>query len=616
MKRTILLAVTAIVALMAASCQKEEMGRILTATIEQYEHDNKAYIDNDNYACWENDDHVNINGNPYAIRITDGEGRANTATIVGSDNLTGNLMAFYPADMANISSDGTGGTVTLPQTQTYRENNGHQVIDNPMAAYCPDGSNELRFRNLAALLKVTIHANTEDLQVRAIQVKGGEDQMLWGTSQLTLDYQNKPLLGKISDGGASVRLYFETPAEISAGANKSFYIVVPAGADFFDFTIAVLTNQGDAYLKTNRIGQTLPRNHIGAITYTPANNDKFAAIFYSGSVAGFRQNAFGGAQVISNDDGILLFDRCFTSIGAEAFYGCGGLTSIILTNNLTSIGEKAFWYCGNLTSIILTNNLTSIGFAAFQGCGSLTSISLPGSVTSLGENAFLYCSGLTSVSLSENLDSIRNNTFYGCNSLTSISLPESVTSIGEYAFYGCSSLTSVSLSENLDSIRTSTFEDCSSLTSISLPDNTTSIGDRAFYGCSSLTSISLSNDLTTIGNFAFSGCSSLTSLSLPDNLTSIGESAFEHCSNLTSVSLPENLTTIGRQYVFFDCTSLTTVYANRWVENGDPAITPLSSNMFLRCPLSHIYVPAGAVEAYKTGWGEPYSGMIEARPSK
>ena len=500
MKRTILLAVTAIVALMAASCQKEEMGRILTATIEQYEHDNKAYIDNDNYACWENDDHVNINGNPYAIRITDGEGRANTATIVGSDNLTGNLMAFYPADMANISSDGTGGTVTLPQTQTYRENNGHQVIDNPMAAYCPDGSNELRFRNLAALLKVTIHA-TEDLQVRAIQVKGDEDQMLWGTSQITLDYQNKPLLGKISDGGASVRLYFETPAEISAGANKSFYIVVPAGADFFDFTIAVLTNQGDAYLKTNRIGQTLPRNHIGAITYTPANNDTVTAMFYTGNLEGFNQNASGGAKVISSDGGIIFFDRYFTSIWENAFNGCINITSITLPDDLTSIGEGAFY-----------------------GCSSLTSISLPDDLTTIG-----------------------NNMFFGCSSLRSIILPESVTSIGDHAF------------------------------------------------CI---------------------CSSLTSISLPESVTSIGHNAFRFCSSLTSITLPENLTTIG-DLEFGSCTSLTTVYANRWVENGDPEITPFGYGMFYNCPqLSHIYVPAGAVEAYKTGWGEPYSGMIEARPSK
>ena len=58
MKRTLLLAFTAVAALLASSCQKEELGRVLTATIEQYEHSGnaKAYINNDNYACWENND--------------------------------------------------------------------------------------------------------------------------------------------------------------------------------------------------------------------------------------------------------------------------------------------------------------------------------------------------------------------------------------------------------------------------------------------------------------------------------------------------------------------------------------------------------------------------------
>lgn len=547
-KRNFLLAVMALAALMAASCQKEEMGRILTATIEQYESDSKAYIDSDNYACWNNGDLVNINGNPYTISIANGAGRANTATIVGSDNLTGNLMAFYPASMADMNNDGTGGTVSLPPMQTYRESNGHQVIDNPMAAYCPDGSNELRFRNLAALLKVTIHAD-EDLQVRAIQVKGNDNQMLWGETELMLDNQGKPMLGEMSNGSASVHLYFETPDEISAGTNKSFYIVVPAGSNFFNFTIAVMTRQGDAYVKTSNVGQTLPRNHIGAITYTSDDDDKVTAILYMESIEGFNPDVFEGVRVVSSDNGIIIFDGALTSIGNSAFRFCSGLTSISLPDNLTSIGNYAFYGCSGLTSITLLDSLTSIGNYAFKGCSGL------------------------------------------CGSII---MPDNLTTIGNYAFYNCSNLSG----------------------SITMPDNLTTIGNYAFAYCRGLGSISLPDNLTTIGESAFYECSGLTSISLPDNLTSIGDFAFQGCSSLTSISLPYNLTSIGN-YAFSLCSSLDTVYANRWVENGDPEITPFGYDMFNRCgALSHIYVPAGALEAYQTGWGEPYSGMIAAQTSK
>lgn len=62
MKKSVMLTLAALAALMAASCQKEETGRILTATIEQYDHNSKAYINDEYYACWESGDDVSING--------------------------------------------------------------------------------------------------------------------------------------------------------------------------------------------------------------------------------------------------------------------------------------------------------------------------------------------------------------------------------------------------------------------------------------------------------------------------------------------------------------------------------------------------------------------------
>ena len=63
-----------------------------------------------------------------------------------------------------------------------------------------------------------------------------------------------------------------------------------------------------------------------------------------------------------------------TSIGNSAFYGCSGLTELILPNSLRSIGESAFYGCSGLTELTLPNSVTSIRHDAFYGCSGLAKI--------------------------------------------------------------------------------------------------------------------------------------------------------------------------------------------------------------------------------------------------
>ena len=105
-----------------------------------------------------------------------------------------------------------------------------------------------------------------------------------------------------------------------------------------------------------------------------------------------------------------------TSIGASAFEGCCGLTSLTIPSSVTSIGGSAFAGCSGLTSLTIPSSVTSIGDKAFHGCSGLTSLTIPSCVTSIGGGAFYGCSGLTSIYVyTKKLPELGYNVFNGCD---------------------------------------------------------------------------------------------------------------------------------------------------------------------------------------------------------
>jgi flagellar biosynthesis GTPase FlhF len=68
-------------------------------------------------------------------------------------------------------------------------------------------------------------------------------------------------------------------------------------------------------------------------------------------------------------------------IKSEAFTYCN-ITSIALTDKLRTIGDNAFEHC-SLTSVSLPN-VTTLGSEAFSGCGSLESVVLSPSLKTIG----------------------------------------------------------------------------------------------------------------------------------------------------------------------------------------------------------------------------------------
>ena len=320
-----------------------------------------------------------------------------------------------------------------------------------------------------------------------------------------------------------------------------------------------------------------------------------------------------------------------TSIGPSAFWGCSGLTSVMIPDSVTSIRGTAFTDCSGLrevvvpqsvcnrsisyvfpsaydsiTNVVIADGVTDIGSYAFSGCSGLTSVTIPDSVTSIGGCAFYNCSGLRSVKIPNCVTNIGSSAFYGCSGFASVTIPDGLASIGESAFSGCSGLRSVTIPSSVTTIGPSAFSGCSGLRNVTIPSSVTNIGDSAFSGCSGLTGVTMpqagvdsfrsafsgysylavviSDGVTSIGTSAFSGCSGLKSVMIPNSVTTIGKSAFSGCSGLTGMTVPNSVRDIG-SYAFYGCSRLASVT----IGNG---VTSIGFGAFCGCgKLEEITLP-------------------------
>ena len=252
-----------------------------------------------------------------------------------------------------------------------------------------------------------------------------------------------------------------------------------------------------------------------------------------------------------------------TGIGAAAFYGCSGLTSVTMGSNVTSIGESAFCGCTGLTGIVLPGSVTGIGEYAFSNCESLTAIEIPAGVTTLGNSAFFGCDNLKEVRYNaraaanltglsgafrsagasvgglkvifgESVEKIPSNIFSKCESLTSVTIGSNVTSIGDNAFLDCKGLVEINYNARAAECTEDSFGSGDGL-KVTFGDSVERIPDYIFQDCPGLTSVTIGSSATTIGHYAFNRCTGLTSIKIPESMINIGYMAFSGCTSLADV---------------------------------------------------------------------------------
>ncbi len=134
------------------------------------------------------------------------------------------------------------------------------------------------------------------------------------------------------------------------------------------------------------------------------------------------------SKAFENDSPIdikrLFIPNSVIAIGANSFYNCRQLQTIIISNNLQFIGKDAFYGCSNLSSFDFPESLKFIESEAFLGCSSLSSITLPHQLRILGSHAFKNCNSLKTICFNSQDIEIGSGVFEGCSSLEKIIIPK------------------------------------------------------------------------------------------------------------------------------------------------------------------------------------------------
>ena len=351
---------------------------------------------------------------------------------------------------------------------------------------------------------------------------------------------------------------------------------------------------------------------------------------------------FSNTEITSFNE--LQYFIGLTSIGNEAFYGCSGITSIIIPSSVTSIGSSAFSSSSNLTSMtVLADNPPTLGYDVFYSVNKGIPVYVPcGSVeaytaTHWGgfNNIVGFCGGTVSVAANpEEGGMVTGGGIIGADECCTVTAYANegyafskwtwngtmVSADAEYTFYvpndmdliahfvpdgnitfadanvkaiciahwdingdGEMSYAEADVVMSLGEVfRSDTL--ISSFNELQYFIGLTSISNYAFSNCSSLTSIEIPNSVTSIGHHAFSGCTGLTSIEIPNSVTSLNGSAFSYCTGLTSIDIPNSVTSIGNN-VFEYCSGLTSIE----IPNS---LTSIGSNVFSYCTgLTSIEIP-------------------------
>lgn len=261
----------ALTAVLFCSCQKDLDGLVdLDALIADKPSSNeKVYINSSNFACWHNNDKVNINGTEYAVSSTDAT-NAKISEVTKAETYT----AAYPAEYVN-SCNGGIVTMDIPTSQIYTEgSNGEQNIVCPMVGYS-DGST-LAFHNVASLLKIAVtNSYGSALDIRCIEVSA-TSAVLAGSGSINGVTGQVPSFTASSSQQHQVSLFIDEGCKVmNSNSTQDYYLVVApfTQSDYITISVVAVADNGVKYRfsQTSQSELSIARNTLAPVTITIDN---------------------------------------------------------------------------------------------------------------------------------------------------------------------------------------------------------------------------------------------------------------------------------------------------------------------------------------------------------
>ncbi len=298
------------------------------------------------------------------------------------------------------------------------------------------------------------------------------------------------------------------------------------------------------------------------------------------NAAGEGQAAEYGYKYAANLE-TIVFPETVTAIGTSAFAGCYSLKEVVLPAGVTEIGENAFnIYAEDVDTqakidYSACENLKTIGAYAFQGCYGMTSMELPKSVEKVGSYAFSATTAYeTFMQNAVKAETEADRYFitgdgillaaYVADGQTKITVPSGVKMLAGAVFSGWDLGYIPEDTSLLSDSGRSKYNISYQVKEVELPDTLTTIGDSAFYRMLSVEKVALPKTVTWIDDSAFAFCAALTDFS-GGKIQKVGHSAFAYCVSIPSFTFAESTTSIGDS-VFAGCSSLKTVYLPKTLE--------------------------------------------------
>lgn len=272
----------------------------------------------------------------------------------------------------------------------------------------------------------------------------------------------------------------------------------------------------------------------------------------------------------------VILPKQYKKIGQRAFYASKALKNINL-DNVQEIAGGAFWGCDGLTTVILGENIKTLEGIVFQSCKNLQKIYIYFSNVVCGGSLAQSCSNLTDVYIYGSNNDFGTQTFYGSDKLERIH----INSLYDYC--------------------TNVFRDSGNGRSFTGKDKHLLLNEIEITG-----TLYIPEGITSLeGNFQ--RVSSFSNVVFPEGFTTLGQRTFQNCIGMNGCvfTFPESINYIGMRAI-----QNSKIAIIKFEANIPPVIDDNDLSSFFNRNIERILVPRDAVDVYKNAWQDVQNKII------